>query len=269
MISGASVTLIPPPRRSAPASSQVPIAIAAAAMPMNTCRAVSSDTTIAAPSTMPTVIAAGRFRPARDTLATTAARSAGAGAAPATGAALARAVPRPTVPGPTGPPWTRAPAPTRRASPARTALRAAAGLFADVHRRTAGVDGFVVYSVREDDPHFLAVLERPVPTVVCDQPAGVEGVDVGDAGVEVVRLVRRDLRIRVGEREDDRPVGHLGDHLARDGARHGEACFSSYAGQVQCRADGTGYLTCNGTSWAEAACPSGRCKRTGEVVLCE
>jgi DNA-binding LacI/PurR family transcriptional regulator len=41
----------------------------------------------------------------------------------------------------------------------------------------AGVDGFVVYSVREDDPHFKAVLERPVPTVVCDQPIGVEGVD--------------------------------------------------------------------------------------------
>jgi DNA-binding LacI/PurR family transcriptional regulator len=46
---------------------------------------------------------------------------------------------------------------------------------AAVHQ--AGVDGFVVYSVREDDPHFLAVLERPVPTVVCDQPHGVEGVD--------------------------------------------------------------------------------------------
>jgi DNA-binding LacI/PurR family transcriptional regulator len=41
----------------------------------------------------------------------------------------------------------------------------------------AGVDGFVVYSVREDDPHFMAVLERPVPTVVCDQPTGVDGVD--------------------------------------------------------------------------------------------
>jgi Transcriptional regulators len=41
----------------------------------------------------------------------------------------------------------------------------------------AGVDGFVVYSVREDDPHFMAVLERPVPTVVCDQPTAVEGVD--------------------------------------------------------------------------------------------
>ncbi|MGE3286814.1 MAG: LacI family DNA-binding transcriptional regulator [Pseudonocardia sp.] len=41
----------------------------------------------------------------------------------------------------------------------------------------AGVDGFVVYSVRDDDPHFLAVLERPVPTVVCDQPMNIEGVD--------------------------------------------------------------------------------------------
>jgi len=41
----------------------------------------------------------------------------------------------------------------------------------------AGVDGFVVYSVREDDPHFLAVLERPLPIVVCDQPHGVDGVD--------------------------------------------------------------------------------------------
>lgn len=41
----------------------------------------------------------------------------------------------------------------------------------------AGVDGFVVYSVQEDDPHFKAVLERPVPTVVSDQPVGVEGVD--------------------------------------------------------------------------------------------
>jgi DNA-binding LacI/PurR family transcriptional regulator len=39
---------------------------------------------------------------------------------------------------------------------------------ASVHR--AGVDGFVVYSVPDDDPHLAAVLERPVPTVVCDQP---------------------------------------------------------------------------------------------------
>lgn len=46
---------------------------------------------------------------------------------------------------------------------------------AAVHQ--AGVDGFVVYSVSEDDPHFKAVLERPVPTVVCDQPMAAEGVD--------------------------------------------------------------------------------------------
>ncbi|MBB5910766.1 LacI family DNA-binding transcriptional regulator [Actinoalloteichus hymeniacidonis] len=39
---------------------------------------------------------------------------------------------------------------------------------AAVHR--AGVDGFVVYSVPDDDPHLASVLERPVPTVVCDQP---------------------------------------------------------------------------------------------------
>jgi DNA-binding LacI/PurR family transcriptional regulator len=41
----------------------------------------------------------------------------------------------------------------------------------------AGVDGFVVYSVPENDPHFLAVLERPLPIVVCDQPQRVDGVD--------------------------------------------------------------------------------------------
>lgn len=45
---------------------------------------------------------------------------------------------------------------------------------AAVHR--AGVDGFVVYSVPDDDPHLAAVLQRPVPTVICDQP-DVEGVD--------------------------------------------------------------------------------------------
>jgi len=41
----------------------------------------------------------------------------------------------------------------------------------------ASVDGFVVYSVPERDPHLMAVLERPLPTVVADQPMDVEGVD--------------------------------------------------------------------------------------------
>ena len=41
----------------------------------------------------------------------------------------------------------------------------------------ASVDGFVVYSVPERDPHLEAVLERPLPTVVADQPMNVPGVD--------------------------------------------------------------------------------------------
>ena len=44
-----------------------------------------------------------------------------------------------------------------------------------VHR--AAVDGFVVYSMPQGDPHVLAVLERPVPAVVVDQPVGLAGVD--------------------------------------------------------------------------------------------
>jgi len=39
----------------------------------------------------------------------------------------------------------------------------------------ASVDGFVVYSVPERDPHLLAVLERPLPTVVADQPMDIDG----------------------------------------------------------------------------------------------
>jgi DNA-binding LacI/PurR family transcriptional regulator len=41
----------------------------------------------------------------------------------------------------------------------------------------ASVDGFVVYSVPEHDPHLMAVLERPLPTVVADQPMDIDGVD--------------------------------------------------------------------------------------------
>ncbi len=44
---------------------------------------------------------------------------------------------------------------------------------ATVHR--AAVDGFVVYSVPDDDPSLAAVLQRPLPVVVCDQPH-IEGV---------------------------------------------------------------------------------------------
>ena len=40
----------------------------------------------------------------------------------------------------------------------------------------AGVDGFVVYSVRDDDPYLEVVLQRRVPVVVVDQPRGLSGV---------------------------------------------------------------------------------------------
>ncbi|MFP5019451.1 LacI family DNA-binding transcriptional regulator [Pseudonocardia phyllosphaerae] len=82
----------------------------------------------------------------------------------------------------------------------------------------AGVDGFVVYSVSEDDPHFRAVLSRPLPTVVCDQPADVEGVDrvgVDDRagtlalGKHLAELGHRRIGVvcmRLGSRRHDGPV---------------------------------------------------------------
>lgn len=47
---------------------------------------------------------------------------------------------------------------------------------------SAAVDGFVVYSVPDDDPLLAAVLQRPLPAVVCDQPviAGVDRVGIDD-----------------------------------------------------------------------------------------
>lgn len=61
------------------------------------------------------------------------------------------------------------------ASPERDQAQTAAAV------NRAGVDGFVVYSVPDDDPHFAAVRQRPLPTVVCDQPV-VDGV--GHVGID-------------------------------------------------------------------------------------
>jgi DNA-binding LacI/PurR family transcriptional regulator len=41
----------------------------------------------------------------------------------------------------------------------------------------ASVDGVIVYSVPDDDPHLQAVLRRGLPTVVVDQPSAVSGAD--------------------------------------------------------------------------------------------
>ena len=86
---------------------------------------------------------------------------------------------------------------------------------ASVHR--AGVDGFVVYSVPEDDPHLAAVLERPVPVVVCDQPS-LDNVDrVGpddrasmkELAAHLIKLGHRRIGVscmRLGRNRNDGPV---------------------------------------------------------------
>lgn len=80
---------------------------------------------------------------------------------------------------------------------------------AAVHR--AGVDGFVVYSVPDDDPHLAAVLARPVPTVIIDQPrvAGVDRVGPDDAAA-ITQLAEH--LVGLGHRK----VGVLCMRLARD-----------------------------------------------------
>lgn len=65
----------------------------------------------------------------------------------------------------------------------------------------AGVDGFVVYSVASDDPYLAAVLARPVPTVICDQPDDLPGVD------------------RVGI-DDHAALKSMGEHLVSLGHQH-------------------------------------------------
>ncbi|MHA6798120.1 LacI family DNA-binding transcriptional regulator [Bounagaea algeriensis] len=69
--------------------------------------------------------------------------------------------------------------------------------IAAVHR--AGVDGFIVYSVPEDDPHLAAVLERPLPVVISDQPQ-IDGLDwVGPDDAAAMRGMAQHL-IELGHR---------------------------------------------------------------------
>jgi DNA-binding LacI/PurR family transcriptional regulator len=55
----------------------------------------------------------------------------------------------------------------------------------------AGVDGFVVYSVCDDDPYLQVVLQRGLPVVVVDQPKGyVLGLGHREIGLLSMRLGR-------------------------------------------------------------------------------
>jgi DNA-binding LacI/PurR family transcriptional regulator len=67
----------------------------------------------------------------------------------------------------------------------------------------AAVDGFVIYSMPSGDPYVAAVLDRPVPIVVVDQPVGLSevdfvGLDDRGAAAEVGRLLGRLGHRRVG-----------------------------------------------------------------------
>lgn len=82
----------------------------------------------------------------------------------------------------------------------------------------ASVDGFIVYSVAADDPYLEAVMNRGIPTVICDQPAGLHnahfvGIDdreaIKPAVQEVVRAGHTQigvLCIRLDREPNDGPV---------------------------------------------------------------
>lgn len=76
----------------------------------------------------------------------------------------------------------------------------------------AGVDGFVVYSVCDDDPHLGAVLRRRLPVVVVDQPKGLPGVSrVGIDDRAAMREIA-DYVLGLGHRE----IGLLTMRLGRE-----------------------------------------------------
>ncbi len=76
----------------------------------------------------------------------------------------------------------------------------------------AGVDGFVVYSVADDDPHLQVALERNLPVVIVDQPKDVPGtsgvcIDDRSAMREITEYV-----VGLGHRE----IGLLTMRLGRE-----------------------------------------------------
>jgi len=77
---------------------------------------------------------------------------------------------------------------------------------------SAGVDGFVVYSVCDDDPYLQVVLQRRLPVVLVDQPIGLQGVSrVGIDDRAAMREIT-DYVLGLGHRE----IGLLTMRLGRD-----------------------------------------------------
>lgn len=76
----------------------------------------------------------------------------------------------------------------------------------------AGVDGFVVYSVGDDDPYLQVVLQRRLPVVVVDQPVDLPGVSrVGIDDRSAMREIA-DYVLSLGHRQ----IGLLTMRLGRD-----------------------------------------------------
>ncbi|BBY26164.1 substrate-binding domain-containing protein [Mycolicibacterium sediminis] len=80
----------------------------------------------------------------------------------------------------------------------------------------AGVDGFVVYSVSDDDPYLPVVQQRALPLVVVDQPKDVAGAST--VGIDDRAAMRElaDYVVGLGHRE----IGLLTMRLGREWA-HG------------------------------------------------
>ena len=76
---------------------------------------------------------------------------------------------------------------------------------------SAGVDGFVVYAAATDDPYLRTVLQRHLPVVVVDQPAGVAGAS--RIGIDDRAAMRElaDYVVGLGHREIGLLTMRLGD----------------------------------------------------------
>jgi DNA-binding LacI/PurR family transcriptional regulator len=90
--------------------------------------------------------------------------------------------------------------------PSRTLAEGSASVLA------AGVDGFVIYSVSEDDPYLTAVQQRRLPVVVVDQPKDVAGASRVGIDDRVAMRGLAEYVLGLGHRQ----IGLLTMRLRRD-----------------------------------------------------
>ncbi|MDT5008963.1 MAG: hypothetical protein QOH57_580 [Mycobacterium sp.] len=86
---------------------------------------------------------------------------------------------------------------------------------------SAGVDGFVVYSVADDDPYLQLALERNLPVVVVDQPKGVPGTSGICIDDRAAMRELADYVVRLGHTE----IGLLTMRLGRERRGNGPSAI--------------------------------------------